>query len=527
MPSFNLVDQPWVPCVLADGRLGELSLAAVLTRPQEIREVVDQAPTVTVALHRLLLAILHRALAGPRDAAQWRQIWDQGAWDTGAVSAYLHRWYHRFDLFAQGRPFYQARGVDLQYADPITKLTHELASPVNPVSLFDHTDPAEAALTPAQAARYLVAHQAFAVGGLLSGRTSSEKSADAAPLCKAAVCLAKGPTLFHTLMYNLLAYDPPNGLPFESYGHDLPAWERDREPSPGDRRPEGYLDLLTWQSRRILLIPVEDPNGAVTVPSVVIMKGEQFPDDWELSQGETMVPFCQTKARPPFPLALSEERALWRDSLALLQTARVRIDDSLRPPKMVYWLADLVTLGVLSRQSTIPIDVYGMTTDRAKVRFWRHERFPLPVAVLDDATLVREVREVLAIAERAGNILAESVREIARATLPPGSNAVAPLTGALAPDRSYWPALEIPFFQTVQRLAATSDAAERARAIAWWAEEVNRVARRAFAEAIEPLHESPRALLAIAQHERSCILRLNKMVAKPSVTPPQEEVADA
>jgi CRISPR system Cascade subunit CasA len=426
------------------------------------------------------------------------------------VVNYLNRWRHRFDLFARDRPFYQTRAIDHAYEDPMTKLTHELASQANRVTLFDHTAPAQMAFSPAQAARYLVAHQAFAVGGLLSGRVASEKSADAAPLCKAAVCLAKGPTLFHTLMYNLVAYDPQNGVPFDTWGEDRPAWERDREPVPADRRPDGYLDLLTWQSRRILLIPEQSSAGSVTVPRVVIMKGEQFPDDWELQQGETMVPFRQTKARPPFPLALSEERALWRDSLALLQTTRAQVDSSLKPPKLVQWLSDLVVLGALGRQTTIPIDVYGVTTDQAVVRFWRHERFPLPTAVLDDAALVARIGEMLEIAESAGEALRDSVREIARETLPSGSRETRAPASPLAPDRSYWPALELPFFQTVQRLTAAPDDDERTRALATWAQEVGRVARQAFAEAVEPLQDTPRALLAIAQHERQFVMRLGK-----------------
>ncbi len=523
MPSFDLVDDPWIPCLMIGGGLRELSLRAVLTRPQEIHEVVDPAPTVTVALHRLLLAILHRAFAGPRDAERWREIWEAGTWDTRAVSGYLDRWRHRFDLFARDRPFYQSREVDLKYAAPITKLTHELASPVNSVSLFDHTVPDRASLTPAEAARYLVAHQAFAVGGLVSG-VGREKYADAAPLCKAAVCLAKGTTLFQTLLLNLQAYDPDQGRPFEFRGEDRPAWERDRGPQPADRRPDGYVDLLTWQSRRVLLIPEVRSDGSVTVPSVVIMKGEQFPDDWELWQGETMVPFRKVKARPSFPLALSEERALWRDSLALLQTARVQVEQLLEPPKLVEWLAELVTLGALDRGSTIPIDVYGLTTDQAAVRFWRHERFPLPVAVLNDQALVARARGVLHIAESVGEILRGCVRDIARATMPAGSKEATALTNALAPDRSYWPALEIPFFQTVQRLAAARDDDERAQVLSSWAEEVGRVAWRAFAEAIEPLRDSPRALLAIAEHQRWFAIRLNR-AQRPFLNRPAEEVA--
>lgn len=523
MPSFDLVDRPWIPCLTVDGRLAELSLREALTKPQDVREIVDPAPTVTVALHRLLLAVLHRALDGPRDIDQWREWWEAGTWDAGAVSAYLDRWRHRFDLFAEERPFYQSYEVDHRYTAPITKLTHELASPANAASLFDHTLPDHTAFSPAQAARYLVAHQAFAVGGLVSG-VGDEKYADAAALCKAAVCLAKGANLFRTLMLNLVAYDPEEGKPFEFRGDDRPAWERDQGPKPADRRPDGYLDLLTWQSRRILLLPETKPDGTVVVPGVVIMKGEQFPDDWELWQGETMVPFRKVKDRPPFPLALSEDRALWRDSLALMQTARARVDESLQPPRLIDWLTELVEFGALDRQTTLPIDIYGLTTDQAAVRFWRHERFPLPAAILDNQQLVSQVKEILDVAESAGETLRQTVRDVARATLPDGSRDAANLTAALGPERSYWPALEIPFYQAVRQLAeARGDDASTRTVLASWAKHVGEAARRAFDEAIEPLQESPRALLAIAEHQRWFTLRLHKTL-RVFVSPTTEEV---
>ncbi|WP_223200802.1 type I-E CRISPR-associated protein Cse1/CasA [Streptococcus pneumoniae] len=39
-----------------------------------------------------MLAVLHRALDGPRDIDQWREWWEAGTWDAGAVSTYLDRW---------------------------------------------------------------------------------------------------------------------------------------------------------------------------------------------------------------------------------------------------------------------------------------------------------------------------------------------------------------------------------------------------------------------------------------------------
>ena len=76
-PAFNLLDEPWIPCVfLGSGALQELGLRDTLVRAHEIRAIVDPSPLVTVALHRLLLAVLHRVF-GPLNAAAWARLWEQ------------------------------------------------------------------------------------------------------------------------------------------------------------------------------------------------------------------------------------------------------------------------------------------------------------------------------------------------------------------------------------------------------------------------------------------------------------------
>src|SRR5215207_2825487 len=99
MASFNLVDRPWVPCVARDGTASELSLRQVLIGAHDLTELYDPSPLVTVALHRLLLAILHRAYQGPDGMEEWREIWQAGRFDLGLIDDYLNQWRHRFDLF--------------------------------------------------------------------------------------------------------------------------------------------------------------------------------------------------------------------------------------------------------------------------------------------------------------------------------------------------------------------------------------------------------------------------------------------
>jgi CRISPR system Cascade subunit CasA len=59
-----------------------------------------------VAIHRLLLAVLHRALDGPRDTIEAVEIYEAGQLPEGPVQSYLESWEHRFDLFHPTHPFY-------------------------------------------------------------------------------------------------------------------------------------------------------------------------------------------------------------------------------------------------------------------------------------------------------------------------------------------------------------------------------------------------------------------------------------
>ncbi len=523
MPKFDLVTEPWIPCLLRSRRLVELSLLDVLTAvPQDIREVVDPSPLVTVALHRLLLAILHRALDGPQDADEWAAWWEEGCWPIEPVRAYLLQWRHRFDLFDADRPFYQHPGVDRTYADDSARLATELASSYNAPLLFDHSDPKQVALSPAAAARYLVAFQAFSPGGLLSGRTPAERSSKAAPLCNVAVCLGKGDNLARTLLLNLvgrpfrsLSYEPPTDC-----GPDQPAWERPHPPSDQPRWPCGYIDYLTWQARRVLLIP-EKSNGTVVVRKAVIMRGESFPEGFEQRQLETMIPYRKEPKKGWLALAFREERTLWRDSLALMQTVSTGQVDQQRP-RIVDWWSSLFHLGVLTAP-VVPLDVAGFVPDQAKPLFWRYERFPLPLSVVDDQVTLLWIDQLVQMAETAARFLSGALRRLTTALGISDQQRGGVVTG-LGAERAFWSALEPSFYPLLHRLSR----GESPPAVcADWRMVVQQAAQRAFEQAALALQRAGRPELAVADAESRLRSRLATITcgAGATVSSDSEEVA--
>ena len=77
LATFNLIDEPWIPCTMLDGARRSLGLRETLTQAQAIRELGGDSPLEVAALHRLLLAVLHRNF-DIGDSQQWGALWESG-----------------------------------------------------------------------------------------------------------------------------------------------------------------------------------------------------------------------------------------------------------------------------------------------------------------------------------------------------------------------------------------------------------------------------------------------------------------
>lgn len=545
--SFDLVDAPWLPCVERQSRRPvSLGLRDVLVRAHELRELVDASPLVTAALHRLLLALLHR-IVGPPSPDAWLDLWRAGCWEPGLIDAYLEQWRPRFDLFESERPFYQTTGVSAEYATtPATKLLLELASGNN-ATLFDHTlDDQYRPLDAARAARTVVTFQAFAPGGLVNSEKGQiqHRSANAAPLARGAVALVRGDSLFETLQLNLVRYAPIGGEPRLTTTHDRPAWESETQVVPEDRAPLGHLDYLTWQSRRIRLVPEGGADGQTVVRRVALMKGTQLPKSHYAFDYEQMLAFRKRDKPAPTQepyatIGFTEDRAFWRDSRALLDTFSPSND---RPPGTVRWLHEVASRSEgeleygVNRQPAL--DLLGLTGDRAKLLFWRHERLPLPVAYLRDQYLVQALTRALDLTENGAEALRRAVNRLATLALVPdygqgGRQPDRKLVGGLAAHldagRAYWSALEAPFKELMQALPSDPERDGQTgygrTTLPKWQQRVRRGARAALLTAISGFDLSGRTMKASAIAERDLNFWLATLIDGRQDQP--REVVDA
>lgn len=514
--SFNLIDQPWIPCTRADGARVELSLRDTLMQAHHLREIQGDTPLETAALHRLSLAVLHRVY-GPATRQGWTELWKRKTTGFGAeVREYLRRRdiYERFDLFHPERPFYQSR-VSRAARKSVTSLVFNMASGNN-ATLFDHhTEQTGATLTPAQAARALITSQAFGVGGL-SG--VPEKFTDA-PCAKGIVFLASGETLYETLALNCIQYRGDEPVPSPGQD-DRPAWEMDDPFLPDRRAPKGYLDYLTWHNRRIRLYPEQTATGIV-VREMSWLPGLRLSDQIT----DPMKAYLADKKTGLSPLCFETDRALWRDSAVLF-----RLSGGHRPPQVVKWMADLayVPPRPLEESRQYRLTALGLAKSRASLDFLRAEKLPLSLKLLSDENCIGTLNTALELAEKTGGVLrrcafllawlihspAASEREYGRPEEEPnqrdridnkirqGANSksndreaqqVWQLFSSFGVERLYWSSLEAHFYRFLQDLPDKPDAARSA-----WYDRLRKVAQAAFDQAKDYAGVDLRAQRAIA-----------------------------
>jgi CRISPR system Cascade subunit CasA len=498
--SFNLVNSPWIPCIGAEGRAVDLSLRDALGRAHEMRELYGESPLVTAALYRLLLTLLHRVF-GPAHYEAWDGLWRAGEWDTAKLGTYFEQWQHRFDLFDSQRPFDQAPDERVK-PKSVASLIHDVASGNN-ATLFDHhTDDRGPVLTPAQAARMLVAAQVFGLAGL-SGLPQKFTDGTCA---SGIIFLVQGDNLFETLTLNLLQY--PDESVMGHSAQDRPAWEMDDPYTPDRARPLGYLDYLTWQNRRVLFLP-EEESGSVVVRQMTMAPALRLDRDML----DPMTHYRLDETRGPIPLPFVEERALWRDSSALFRLQ----SEHHRPPRTFRWLAELVDEGYLDRAQTRRYLALGMSKKQAKVNFYRSERLPLPLRYLQEKEMVDSLETALEMAENTARQLWGAARTLATFIISPEADAelgrqpkredLNALTGQWAIERGYWPHLERPFRETLEALPDNQEAA-----LAVWRETLRRTAWDAFDQVADGVGYDPIGLKAVVHGREQLAAGLGKVL---------------
>lgn len=453
--SFDLTSEPWIVCRTTSGDLAELCLSDLFKRAPELSGLANESPVIDAAVFRLLLAILHRNV-GPSDDEQWEELWNAGNFDSPQIDGYLENWKSRFDLFHPETPFYQVGNLVKQTPNyengkkPARELVAEQSAYGAARELFEsRPEGHQEVLTPARAARWLVAVQAFHPGGLLSRDTKNgdPTAAKSGLVCNAAVVSVQGATLFQSLVLNLIRY-PSDDFPHTA--KDAPAWEQPPLEKYKVRPCLGLLDWYTWQSRRIQLLP----NAAGHVESFVLLAGH------ELSESGTTDPMCAYKTHDKLgrlTVGFDEDRALWRDSAALYQVNR-----------QSEFVAPLVVRQFASRRAAhgiqLRLQVDGQVPNKASIVLTRSEVLPLPLQLIQRPDLMGAVKDEIARSETAQAELRSALfRALAKVLSigdrDPDAKDVRGLIDETQALPRFWANLKAHFDRFVERLPSDPDAA--------------------------------------------------------------------
>jgi CRISPR system Cascade subunit CasA len=523
--SFNLTTQPWIPCERLTGERVELSTRDVLAQAHELRAIADPSPLQYAVLHRHLMAVLYRSYAGPRSVDAWCEIAESGRFGASRVEAYLSSVRARMDLFHPEQPFAQARGLKEQFdTSPIDALGVERSSWGTARELFQHRGANHSPfMSPAAAARALLAHHAFATGGLVK-KPGEPTSATAAPLVRSAVVILRGETLFRTLLMNLVPYDVEHAKPIAADKSDAPSWEqepppaqlkRDKEPAV---MPKGWLDLLTWLSRRIELTHDGD---RVTGFVRAVWKG--FADD---GPADPMVAHTIDEKRGRLTVGFNPDKAFWLNAHALFHSTGEHAAKSIQPAAIRH-AASRDVQDFVGKAARFKLELCGLAAEKSRVDLVRVEHLSATAALIADPETGDHVRHATAFANQVVKALRGALWAYAGAALAPGDrNAdtkdVGALARALGGEDAVWAALGETFRTFLDDLSR-----QKHGAIASFENDAIRIARATYRDVTSGNDGTGRTLRAIVVGEDKLALELAALGRVPTTTNNLQDTSNA
>lgn len=399
MSKFNLIDEKWIPVRFLNGDRDELGISATLLRSGEIAAIEDPSPLVVAALHRFLLALLYRALEGPTDIEQAKALFKAGLPEE-KITAYLEKWRDRFWLIDETLPFGQIPTFEPKAWRAWTALAAEHNAD-NAKVLFDHVDvESPGFISEGAATRWMLATHTFSV----SCGKSELSHTGTAPSATAVMVLPLGHDLQETLLFSLV---PQNKA---ITANDLPLWEREPETaeslkSGAERAVSGLADRYTWRTRSIRL--GTDDSGLIRKLAFASGVGSTSSE-----QIDPMLGYRIDEKLGKLSMQF-RDRGFWRDFDSLLP------DESQLAPQVIEHTATLTR----SNRERFPgsVLILGQANNKAKIEYWRMERFTLPAALVSDRYIRTEIRQLLTDAEDAQKSLWSACRSYARDILSRGS----------------------------------------------------------------------------------------------------------
>ena len=261
--TFDLLHDPWIPVRHLTGRApsDEFSLLDVYRRGADV-DLGEYGLLLPALARQVFVPIVMRALGTPTSVDEWLDLWEFRA-DCADCAAAVEEYLQPFEQWFRvgtGLPYGAWMVQDVGRTSAAFGIEKILpgAPSGNNVPITTWAISGDYAVPVPKAVRAVLVEHCWGT----SGRKSSVAGARSTHPGSVGVCgraqnvMPVGANLLDTIFLNVPLI--PDGVADD----DLPPWERDLGVAGEVREPRGIMELLTWQSRRIMVYP--DDAGLVT-----------------------------------------------------------------------------------------------------------------------------------------------------------------------------------------------------------------------------------------------------------------------
>lgn len=381
-PEFNLIDDPWIVALTVNGEQKTYSLRTVFAEATTIKRISGEIATQNFSILRLLVAIAWRSytrsgdLPGYTDEFRdeedwWRAQFNKQDLHLKVIDGYFSTVHERFWLIHPEKPFYQV--ANLATENDSSSEVSRMVADAESTYFTSRSGPELDSLSLAEAARWLLHVQSYDYSGIKPAAIGDPrtKGGKGYPIGTGAAgvgggVIIHGENLAETLWLNLPAHKLEETSDEINQGKDLdlPAWElppHTAAPRHVDSLiPNGSLDALTWQSRRVKLY---QENGRIV--RVLITNGDKL----ELRNNKTdpffSKQFSKNLSKKDLPIKLPKkhysDRTFWRgvESLMYRHTAMPEHTRLKEPHELPDNIVGLASQRDWNLQSTVNIELVG------------------------------------------------------------------------------------------------------------------------------------------------------------------------
>lgn len=385
-PSFNVLDEPWIPVVGLDGIRECLGIRETLRRAHELKEISVVSPLEEFSVYRFLSVFLMDALR-PKRLSDIKKIFNCGFFDMERIEDYLFFCDCEgvsFDLFDEKRPFMQAAFSDEldKEAKPISCIDCCLPSGNNHLH-FEHEQVENRSIPVDKAARLLITFQQFCTAGAQGYPSGVNASPPYFGIIKAQ-------TLFEILIFTMLPCQT-----IEISFDDPPVIWRSAEVVVSKKQvgETSWLRGMLFPARRVCLVA---PKDGAHVEQVYLSQGENF-----VNKEIWIDPFVsyRTTENGRSPLRPKREKPVWRNIHDIVDIKGGHASMLLTQYKK---LADT---------SYVRMTLYGVETNQASyLEIMRHDlHFRCDLTERED--VIQLLKNVILVAERLASKLRHCLRD--------------------------------------------------------------------------------------------------------------------